>query len=266
MKIYISADIEGVTGCTNWDETEKSHKDYNYFANQMTLEVKAACDGAIEAGVKEILIKDAHDSGRNIDHNALPLNTKLIRGWSGSPYSMVQELDDTIDALLFIGYHSAGGTDTNPLSHSMNNSILDYIKINGRIASEFLIHSYIAAYLDIPVAFLSGDKGLCEEVKSINENIATVAVKEGIGNSTLNIHPKVAIDLIRSSVKEVLLGDLSLNKVELPKNFDLEIRYKDHKNAYRGSFYPGVEKIDENTLRFKSSDYMEVLNTIHYMT
>lgn len=266
MKVFISADIEGVTGCTSWDETEKAHPDYNYFANQMTLEVNAACEGANEAGATEILINDAHDSGRNIDHNILPRNTKLVRGWAGDIYSMVQELDDTFDALIFIGYHSAGGKDTNPLAHSMNNSILDYIKINDSIASEFIIHSYIASYLDIPVAFLSGDGGLCEEVKHINENIATVAVKEGKGNSTINIHPALAIELIKDGVKEVLSNDLTKNKIQLPKNFTLEIRYKEHRDAMRRSFYPGVKKIDENTIEFKSKDYIEVLKAIHYLT
>ncbi len=80
MKIFISADIEGITGVTHWDETEKTKSDHKEFAHQMTLEVKAACEGAIDAGADEIWIKDAHDTARNIDHNLLPRNTKLIRG------------------------------------------------------------------------------------------------------------------------------------------------------------------------------------------
>lgn len=266
MKIFISADIEGITGCTSWDETEKAHPDYNYFANQMTLEVKAACEGANEAGATEILINDAHDSGRNIDHNLLPENTKLVRGWAGDIYSMVQELNHTFDALLFIGYHSAGGKDANPLAHTMNNSILDFIKINDEIASEFVIHAYIAAYLGVPVAFLSGDLGLCDEVKRTNNNIAIVAVKEGKGNSTVNIHPTLAISLIKDGVKDILSKDLSKNKIQLPSTFKLEVRYKEHRDAIRRSFYPGVTKIDENTIQFKSNDYIEILKAIHYLT
>ena len=180
MKIFISSDIEGISGSTIWDETIKNGDLYNEFAHQMTLETKAACDGANIAGAEEIMVKDAHDSGRNIEHRLLPKNVKLIRGWSGGPFSMVQELDYTYDALIFIGYHSSATKDTNPLSHTMITS-LDYVKINGLIASEFLIHSYIAAYLNIPIVFLSGDKGLCEDVKGINKNIKTIAVKEGKG-------------------------------------------------------------------------------------
>lgn len=264
MKVFISADIEGVTGSTVWDETIKGKPEYSEFARQMTLEVKAACEGAIEAGATEILVNDAHDSGRNIDHNQLPKITKLVRGWSGGLYSMVQELDSSYDALMFVGYHSAAGKDDNPLAHTMTTT-LDYLNINGRIASEFLVHSYIAAYLGVPVVFISGDKGLCEDAKEIIENIGTVAVKEGRGNSTISIHPELALDLIRDTVKESLSKDLSLCKLELPKEFVVEIRYREHKNAYRSSYYPGVEKIDANTIVFKSNDYMEVLKAFNYL-
>ena len=265
MKIFISADIEGVAGCTTWDETERGNELYDYFANQMTLEVKAACEGANEVGVKEIVVKDAHSSGRNIDHRKLPQNTKLVRSWAGHPFSMVQELDDTFDAVLFIGYHSAAGRDTNPLSHTMD-TFIEYIKINDQIASEFLLHSYIAAYLDVPIAFLSGDAGLCEDVKTLNENIKTVAVKEGKGDSTINLHPDFACDLIEEGVKEILSQDLKYNKIELPKKFTLEIKYREHKDAYKRQFYPGVKRVDENTIKFNSDDYMEVLKAIHYLT
>ncbi|MGB6371558.1 MAG: M55 family metallopeptidase, partial [Atribacterota bacterium] len=131
MKIYISADIEGVTGITHWDETEKSKSDYQKFAKQMTDEVKAACEGAINAGAKEIWIKDAHDTGRNIIAADLPQKIKLVRGWSEHPFSMVQELDKSFDALLMIGYHSFAGSSSNPLSHTLSSRTFNYIKFNG---------------------------------------------------------------------------------------------------------------------------------------
>ncbi len=263
MKVFISADIEGVTGCTSWDETEKGKDLYESFAKQMTLEVKAACVGINEAEESEITIKDAHDSGRNIDHNLLPKNTKLIRGWDGGLYSMVQELDNTYDCLMFIGYHSAAGRDTNPLSHSMNLS-LDYIKINDKIASEFTIHSYIAASLGVPVVLLTGDKGLCKDALDLNENISTVAVKEGIGNSTINIHPSLSLDLIKEAAKDALKKDLSKCLIDLPNDFNVEIKYRNHKDAYRASHYPGVEKLDSNRIIYKAMDYMDVLRMMSF--
>ena len=98
MKVYISADMEGVTGVTHWDDVDHSKSVYSRFQKQMSLEVSSACKGALDAGANEIWIKDAHDTGRNILAEILPKGMKLIRGWSGHPYSMVQELDDSFDA------------------------------------------------------------------------------------------------------------------------------------------------------------------------
>src|SRR4029079_18577351 len=111
MKVYISADIEGTSGITNWEQDDKTHPTYQEFRERMTDEVVAACEGAIEAGAKEIVIKDAHGSGRNIIAARLPDCAKLIRGWSGHPFCMVQELDQSFDALLFVGYHAKAGSD-----------------------------------------------------------------------------------------------------------------------------------------------------------
>ncbi len=264
MKIYISADIEGVTGVTHWDETEKNKIDYSDFAQQMTLEVKAACEGANKAGARQILIKDAHDSARNLIHSMLPRNTKLIRGWSGDIYTMVQGLDESFDALIYIGYHSAAGTDGNPLSHTMNTS-LEYLKLNGEYVNEFLIHSYIAAYLNVPVVFLAGDKALCNEVEKIDSNIITVSVKEGVGDSTVNIHPELALDLICDGVKKSLDGDLSRYKIELPKSFELEVGYREHFTALRYSNYPGVERTSAKSIKFTHTDYMEVIRAMKFL-
>lgn len=265
MKIFISADIEGVTGCTDWNETNKDHKDYPYFAIQMSKEVDAACKGAIAAGAEEIMVNDAHETGRNIDHNLLPRNTKLVRSWSGEGYSMVQELDDGYDALLFIGYHSASGQNTNPLAHTMNASDIDSITINGRIASEFLIHAYIGAYHNVPIAFLSGDKGLYKDIEYLNKNIGFVGVKEGKGRSTINIHPELAIDTIKEKVEETLKKDLMNYKIKLPKEFEVKIRYNEHHVALKMKEYPGVTQLDEKTIGFKTNDYMEVLKLFNFV-
>ena len=95
MKVYISMDIEGITGITHWDEATKNKADYRVFQEQMTDEVVAACEGALNAGATEIFVKDAHDTGRNIITSRLPEEAIMIRGWSGHPFCMLQELDET---------------------------------------------------------------------------------------------------------------------------------------------------------------------------
>ena len=82
MKVYISVDIEGVAGITHWDEAEKTHRDYPEFREQMTREAVAAIEGAQAAGAKEIWVKDAHDSGRNLITAMLPSDIRQIRSIS----------------------------------------------------------------------------------------------------------------------------------------------------------------------------------------
>ena len=266
MKIYISADIEGVTGITHWDETEKTKSDYQKFAKQMTDEVKAACEGAIKAGAKEIWIKDAHDTGRNIIAAELPQNIKLVRGWSEHPYLMVQELDKSFDALLMIGYHSFSSSSSSPLSHTLNSSTLNYIKLNGEYASEFLIHGYAAATMGVPVVFISGDGGICKEANKVNKNIKTVAVNKGVGNSVISIHPQLAVEKIKEGVESILEGDIDKCKIELPEHFKVELSYRKHTRAFKVSFYPGMKQVSSTSLVFETDNYFEVLRMLLFTT
>jgi D-amino peptidase len=261
MKLYMSSDLEGTTGIVDWDETNIDHPSSKYFIEQMTREVSAACEGAIEAGADEIVVKDAHSSARNINPSRLPDKTRLIRGWMGSPLSMMGGIDSTFDGVIFTGYHSAAGTAANPLAHTMNRRNV-YVKINGEFASEFLINSYIAALYKVPVLFLSGDKLLCESVKSLNKNIRTVAVSEGIGNASNSMNPFAATENIKNEVQNALsaaIEDRAKFLIELPDKFIVEICFKEHYNAYKGGFYPGAKQTAHNIVHFESTDYMDVL-------
>ena len=104
MKVYISVDFEGVAGSTSWSSTNLGDLEHGPMAREMTLEAAAACRGALAAGATEIYIKDAHESGRNMDISLLPKEAKIILGWKYSPDSMVCGLDQSFDALMFVGY------------------------------------------------------------------------------------------------------------------------------------------------------------------
>ena len=206
MKIFISADIEGVATTTLWPETEKGSEDYRLHAQQMTMEVIAACEAASEAGASEIVVRDAHEDWNNLDIWKLPENVTLIRGWSGHPYSMVYGIDPSFDAAIFIGYHSAASSEGNPLSHTESLNPLS-VKLNGALASEFLLYSDAAA--------------LNQDLRSALPN--------------------------------------------LPQTYELEICYKKTSDAEKFSYFPGVQKRDDNTVVFSSRDYFEVLRVISFL-
>ena len=259
MKVYISADIEGVTDVTNWDETELYHDAHAAAAAQMTREVAAACRGALAAGATEIVVKDAHDSARNIIADELPEEVTLIRGWTNAPESMMAGIDETFDAVIYIGYHSGANYGGNPLSHTMNTHN-NYVKINGKDAAEFDMNTYVAAHYGVPAVFLSGDAELCEHEKELVPAIETVGVKSGIGNATFNMHGAKACRLIEEGVKAGL-QKIEECKISEPETYEVEISFKECINAYRGSFYPGVEQLDARTVRYTAPDAFEMMRT-----
>ena len=190
MRLYLSADIEGTCGIADWAETERATMDdYRPFAAQMTAEVAAACEGAVAAGAEDILVKDAHDSARNLDAARLPRQARVLRGWTGDPLCMMAGLErGAFGGVLFTGYHAWGCCGGNPLSHTMTTAC-DQVTLNGVPASEFLINAYTALYFGVPVAFLSGDRELCAFAQDWLPGLVAVPVNEGRGGGVLSMPP-----------------------------------------------------------------------------
>ena len=258
MKVYISADMEGVCGTTSWDDVTSGKDGYQEARHQMTAEVTAACEGALEAGATEIVVRDAHDAARNIIASELPEKITLIRGWSRHPYMMMQVLDRTFDAAFMIGYHTFAGGGGNPLAHTMNTTHNSSLLINGGLASEFLINHYTALLEGVPVVFLTGDLELCRHAREHLPSITTVAVKTGSGESTSNMHPKAALAAIKKGAKDALSAGIP-KPVPLPQRFEITLNFTNHKDAFKTSFYPGAELQSPRVVGFTADDYFDVL-------
>ncbi len=265
MKLFISADIEGCAGTTLSYETHKNEPAYAAFARQMTEEVAAVCRTALDSGVREIVVKDGHGDASNIDISAMPEGVTLIRGKSGHPINMMFGLDETFDAVLYIGYHAPAGDPQSPLSHtSTGNS--NYILLNGKRMSEFMLNSCTAAMFGVPVVFLSGDERICQLAREMVPSITTVSTKRGVGGCAFNKAPATVLKELKTAVSGLLSGTpgqirsrLNACRIALPEEFVYEVNLKDLKRAYQMSFYPGMEMVDERTLRLKSQNWMDII-------
>lgn len=268
MKLFISADIEGVAGISAPSECDHAQQaEYLPFRKQMTDEVAAACAGAYAAGADGILVQDAHFSGRNLDIHRLAApqgrQLHLARGWSGHPFMMVQGLDDSFDAVAFIGYHSAAGSAGNPLAHTLSGSMFARIEINGVTASEFLIHAYAAATVGVPVIFLSGDAALCQDAGRVVEGITTVATLVGHGASSTSITPAEAVRRIEDGVRQALAAR-STRPVELPAHFHLKAVFNRARQAFEKSFFPGARLAGDTEVVLESSRYFDLLTFLMF--
>ena len=264
LKVYISVDIEGIAGIAHWDEARKPNRDYLEFAERMTAEAVAACEGALAAGADEIWVKDAHGTGRNILAERLPEPARLIRGWSGHPYGMVQELDQSFDAVVFVGWHGPASHQNNPLSHTLT-GLYARVTLNGEPCSEYLLHAHIAALTSTPVVFLSGDTGICTLARHTNPAIVTVETNTGHGESVLASHPAATRREIRAGVEQALRGDLGQHVQPSAPSYELRIRYHHHGLAYQKSFYPGARLDGSDTVVHKHSDFYEIARLLRFM-
>lgn len=263
-KFYLSADIEGTCGIVCWDETEYGDPRYAYFAKQMSREVAAACEGALAAGAEDILVRDAHDSARNIDPSMLPIKARIFRNWERHPFAMMCGIDGSFAGAMFTGYHSSVGMDTNPLSHTMNTRNTSVL-LNGEPCPELYMNCLTAAYVGVPIAMVAGDKGICEWIEKKVPGVITVPVNEGIGNGSVSIHPDLAVQRIREAAEKAANMDLSGNMFPMPEHFKFEVSYREHSRAHGAQFYPGCVQTGPYSVCYESDDWMDVLKFIHWV-
>jgi len=267
MKIFLSCDIEGCCGVVNWDETERGD-DYELFRKIMTDEVNACIEGLKDAGVEEIVVRDAHGSARNLLIDRLNQDITLIREWSNSPVDMMDGLDSSFDGIIYLGYHSPSRSDGNPLAHSFNTSTHNHIKLNNKIMSEFHINTYYAMTKKVPVIMLSGDKRMCEIVKEENPLIKTVYTKEGLQGAIISKMPKHVNEEIyeetKKAVEELKKHNAEDYKLFLPKTLELEIHYRRISLANRASFYPGAVRLSSDKVLFRTSDVLDIFKFLFF--
>ena len=262
-KIFISVDLEGITGVTRWDETRYGGKGYEQACCQMSLETAAACRAAQDAGYS-VVVKDGHEDAGNIDPGFLPRGVELIRGWTLSPYSMMEGLDREYEGIIYIGYHAGAGSSASPLNHTSEDYLFNWVTINGILASEFSFNSLLADELQVPSLFLSGDKGICEEAQREYPGISVFSTKAGIGDATWNVHPEDAIEEIERGVAAALQKKIPVRPLQ--DSYTIKMNFKNHQRAKIASWYPGAELTDDYTVVFTADSPLQLAVAKMFMT
>jgi D-amino peptidase len=177
MKILIAADMEGITGVTNWDQVTPGHAEYARFRKQMTEDVNAAIRGASDAGADEIIIADGHWNGSNILIEELNPRARLNSG-SPSPFSMMQGIDESIDGVIFIGYHARNGSPNAILDHTWSSRTVANVWLNDILTGEYGLNAAVAGHFGVPVIMVSGDQTACAQVTELLGDMETAVVKQ----------------------------------------------------------------------------------------
>jgi len=259
LKVFISVDLEGIAGVVNGNETGSSGSDYERVRKLTTLETNAAIEGALEAGATEIIVRDGHGAKTNVIPELLHKEAKLLRGVTARPENMMLGIDDTFDAVVFIGYHAKAGTEDGILAHTSSGNVID-LSVNGVSLPEAGYNAVIAGLHEVPVVMVAGDNWICDQVTELFGDVVTVETKIGMGTATLGLHPEVVQEKIRTATAEALqeLGRFQPYRLEPPYQMVLKVRRE-------RDLYPGAERTGEGEFTFSSMDFLEVMDAFNAM-
>ncbi len=257
LKVYISVDMEGIGGVVTREQTGPEGFEYEQARKWMTAEANAAIQGAFEAGATEVLVSDSHGNGQSLLLDELDPRARLIRAWPRK-LGMMEGIDETFDAVLFIGYHASAGQRHATLAHTMSSRRLFEIKLNGQVVPEAGFNAALAGHFGVPVALISGDQTIIAETRRLLGDIEGAEVKTGIGTVARMMHPAKAQALIRERTRAALMRLEEFRPWRLTTPITLEITFKWEQDAEAAGFLPGVEMVDGRTIRYVGRDMVEI--------
>ena len=259
LKVFISVDMEGLAGVVAGADVSPSGPDYPHFRAIMAGETNAAIEGAFRAGATDVLVRDSHGDKRNLLPGDVDPRARLLRGASSGPKNMMEGIDSTFDAVVFIGYHAKAGTPGAILEHTSTGNVLDF-SINGVSLPEAGYNALTAGLYGVPVVFIAGDRAVVDQVRALLGPIGAVAVKEEIGDASLGMSPKRAQDEIRRGVEQAIRNRARARVYRLSAPYTMVLKVKQER-----PLYPGAQKVRDGEFTFTSPDLLAVLAAFNAM-
>ncbi|MEI8244806.1 MAG: M55 family metallopeptidase [Lentisphaerota bacterium] len=222
MKIYIFADMEGISGISGSSFVLNEAANYQLGRKYMTQDVNACVKGCFKAGATEVIVCDGHCTGSNIIWDELDPRAELIQG-----HGYRNRFPDIAGSagLILLGYHAMAGTFEGLLEHSYSSRDIQNIWINGKKTGEFGLDALIAADKGIPVIMTSGDDKLCEEAAIFHPEVITCQVKRGLAcQSARMLSAAKAHELIEKKTVEAIkkIKTIKPPKVKFPVTVRME--------------------------------------------
>jgi D-amino peptidase len=257
-KVYISADMEGIWGVVHGDQTTAASSEYGPARRWMAEDVNAVIQGLLEAGAGEIVVNDAHGSMRNLLPDTLNPKASLVSG-SPKPFSMMQGLDASFDAVIFVGYHGRAGSAPAILDHTISGSVIRAIRLNGQEQPEMGLNAALAGHFRVPVVMISGDTETCAQARALlDPGIVTAPVKEAIGRTAARLFPQEeARRRLREGAREALAKRAAIHPTRPAGPFAFEVDFNTSLQAEAPSLLPGVTRTGPRSVSFKAQDYLE---------
>jgi len=249
MKIYISVDMEGISGINGPEYVMRDGRWYAAGQRLMTADANAAVRGAFDGGADEVIVMDAHGLSGNILAEELDPRALLLAGTPHQP--RFPFLDESVDGLFLVGYHAMAGTLGANLEHTMNSASWHKFCINDRPCGELGLDAELAAECGVPVVMVSGDDKLCEEALAWLGPIETAMTKQGLGRqSALCLSPAYGQNRVYAAARRAVerLAELEpFTLPETPSPVRVAITYKMVPDADKANV-AGTKRLDGYTV------------------
>jgi D-amino peptidase len=252
MKIFVSSDMEGTAGVVDWEQCVGDGPQAAAGRKLLLDEVNAAIEGALAGGGTEIVVNDSHAAMRNLPPGALAGDASYISG-SHKPLYMMQGLDGSFDAVLFVSYHGSVGAPAG-LSHTYSPRVVIEARLDGVVCGEAGLNALVAAHYGVPVVLVTGDRCACEETAALIPGIHAAVVKETVSRTAAHsLHPSRACALIRDTAEKAVAGAAGAEPPPLA-SATLELSVRNTDIAEAASWVRGVDRTGPRELRISGEN------------
>jgi D-amino peptidase len=255
MKVYISVDMEGISGVVHNEHTSERGYDYDLARRLMMGEANAAVEGAVEAGATEVLVSDSHggNGARNLIIDTLHPAADLVTGFP-RPLGQLAGLDSDYVVLLLVGYHTRSNA-AGVINHTVHGRAVNRLTIGGRELGEIGINALLAGQVGVPVGLVTGDELTCAEGLDLLPGIETATVKWTVDRYAARcLSPRQAQAAVRTATERAVRKARSLKPFAPKHPATWEIQYKDSGMAEVASQVSGTTMIQDDTIAYEAPD------------
>lgn len=247
-KVFISADMEGISGISGSDQLNAAGAEYNRSRRLMADDVNAAIRGAKAGGATTIVVNDSHGSMRNLRLEDLEPGASLI-SHSFKPSGMMEGLDESFDAAIFIGYHAQAGTPSGIFAHTGSGAVAD-VRVNGQSLGEGGLNTLVAAWHGVPVVLVTGDDVAVKQVGAVATGARTVIVKRAINPRAVELRPLA--DVRREIEQAAEQGVSAARRIDPQREtaYNVEVHFRDLYIPEVAQNLPGMQRPSPRTIAY----------------
>jgi D-amino peptidase len=264
-KVFISVDMEGIAGVVTGEQLGPGGFEYERFRRFMTEEVLAVLRGARAAGAATFVIADAHGNGQNLLLELLPPDVQVVRSWP-RPLGMMEGIDSTFDAAVFVGYHAGTTNPAGVRAHTFSSARLTDVRLNGRSVPEGGVNAAIAGHFGVPVILVTGDDAAVAEVRSVVGPMEGAVVKWNISfHAARTLTPQAATELIAERTRAAMGRLVGARPYVLDGPVTLDVTFKHYQPSQVLALLPIVERPDAHTVRYVGRDILAVARFLAFI-